>query len=92
MSKHFKWKIFQTFKQFRHKDADGALEAVLASSDAIDDASLSIDLTIESLLSEREEFFIFSFKDAVSMLFLAFFSLGCTGTKGCTTSCCWIGC
>jgi hypothetical protein len=33
-------------------DADGALTAVLASSDAIDEASLSMDLKTEPLLSE----------------------------------------
>jgi hypothetical protein len=41
---------------------------LLASSDAIDEASLSINLTIEPLLSEKEEFFIFLFEDTSSML------------------------
>jgi hypothetical protein len=36
-----------------------AVAEVLASSDAIDEASLSMDLTMEPHLSERE-FFVFS--------------------------------
>jgi hypothetical protein len=52
-----------------------AVAVVLASSDAIDEASLSMDLTMESLLSERE-FFVFSL-DEDSELLLAFFLAGC---------------
>jgi hypothetical protein len=48
----------------------------LASSDTIDEADLSFDLTMEPLLSEREEFFVFSFDKEDSELLLAFFLPG----------------
>ena len=54
---------------------DDAVAALLISSDAIDEASLSIDLTMEPLFSDREEFFVFSFDDKGSRLFLTFFGL-----------------
>ena len=52
-------------------DAD-AIAVLLASSVVKDDASLSIDLTIEPLFSERE-FFVFSLDKEYSELFFAFF-------------------
>ncbi len=54
---------------------DDSVAALLISLDAIDEASLSIDLTIEPLFSEREEFFVFSFDDKGSRLFLTCFGL-----------------
>jgi len=51
---------------------DVQVAALLASSDAIDKASLSMDLTMEPLLLERE-FFVFSFDKEDSELLLAFF-------------------
>jgi hypothetical protein len=47
--------------------------ALLASSDAIDEANLSMDLMMEPLLSKME-FFVFSFGKEDSELLLAFFS------------------
>lgn len=53
-----------------------AIAAPLASSMAMDEASLSMDLTIEPLFSERE-IFIFSFNKEDSKLFFAFFLGDC---------------
>ena len=55
-----------------------AVAALLASSVAMVEANLSIDLTIEPLFSERE-FFVFSFNEEDSELFLAFFLADCIG-------------
>jgi hypothetical protein len=59
-----------------------AIAALLASSVDKDDASLSIDLTIEPLFSERE-FFVFSLDKEDSELYLAFFLGCCVGKTGC---------
>jgi hypothetical protein len=53
-----------------------AIAALLASSIVMDEANLSIDLTIENLFSESE-FSIFSFNKEGSKLFFAFFLAGC---------------
>ena len=53
-----------------------AIAALLASSVDKDDASLSIDLTIEPLFSESE-FFVFSFNEDGSKLFFTLFLDGC---------------
>ena len=52
-----------------------AKAAMLASSVAMDEANLSIDLTIDPLLSERE-FFVFSL-DKDSEPFFTFFLADC---------------
>jgi len=71
-----------------------AIAALLASSVDKDEASLSIDLTIEPLFSESE-FFVFSLDKEDSKLFLAFFLGCCVGWTGCCsigwTDCCVIG-
>ncbi len=55
------------------EDADAdSIEALLVSSIAMDEANLSIDLTIEPLFSEVE-FFIFLFNEEDSKIFFAFF-------------------
>jgi len=55
------------------EDADtDAIAVLLASSMDKDDASLSIDLTIEPLFSERE-FFVFSLDKEDSKLFFSLF-------------------
>jgi hypothetical protein len=51
---------------------DVIVTALLASSDAIDEANLSMDLTMEPLLLEME-FFVFSFDKDDSQLLLDFF-------------------
>jgi len=67
-----------------------AIAALLASSIVMDEANLSIDLTIENLFSESE-FSIFSFNKEGSKLFFAFFLAGCWEREGCC-SCYWAGC
>jgi len=69
------------------EDADAnVIAALLPSSMDKDEASLSIDMTIEPLFSERE-YFVFSLDKEDSKLFLAFF-LGCCVGK---TGCCCVG-
>ena len=64
------------------EDADAnVIAALLASSMDKDEASLSIDLTIEPLFSERE-YFVFSLDKEDSKLFLAFFLGCCIGWTG----------
>jgi hypothetical protein len=55
---------------------DAEATVLLASSDAIDEASLSINFMIELLCSERE-FLVFSVDKEDSQLFFSFFSAGC---------------
>jgi hypothetical protein len=54
-------------------DDDDAEAAELASSVAIDEANLSIDLTIDPLLSDWE-FFVFSLIEDSELLFAFFFA------------------
>jgi hypothetical protein len=54
----------------------------LASSVAMDEASLSMDLTMEPLFSERE-FFMFSFNEEDSELFFAFYLADCRVGDAC---------
>jgi hypothetical protein len=61
-----------------------AKAAMLASSVAMDEANLSIDLTIEPFFSEKE-FFIFSFNKEDYELFFTFFLAGCLVIGG---ACC----
>jgi hypothetical protein len=56
-------------------DADDADTALVASSEAIDEANLSLDLTIEPLFSEWE-FFVFLLDIKDSKLLFAFFLVG----------------
>jgi len=54
-------------------DEDDAEAAELASSAAIDEANLSIDLTIDPLLLDWE-FFVFSLIEVSELLFAFFFA------------------